>query len=393
MSGGDGYLTNALYREIAKMMTDAGIPHRVEQGAKHFHVKFEHLGVERTQILHLGPNNKGSTRRKTIIRFRKIVEAERAWREQQTSPQLELEQPAMSAPEPSSQSPVPYRAIVTLKDGRPCANSRDIAEAFGRRHDNVLRDIDGLDCSPEFRSLNFEETFEVKEIGTSRRSVRSFNMTRDGFVFLVSGFTGKTAGAFKESWIGAFNEMEEEVRRLSRPTVTSIDSASMKATAQLAGSSAGGAAKNAIVSVRNRIDGLDDRLTDQAKWMQAANRDMHAKMDRLMILMDGASAVALQALDMIEVGSVYEIAGVLGPIRSRTILTTNIKRGLDEWCIDHSIPMHNARVSGRRIRHWPKAAVADWLAAEGHALIARHLRATAPSAQLLPFTKSSEGGA
>ena len=34
--------------------------------------------------------------------------------------------------------------------------SRKVAEVFGKRHDNVLRDIENLGCSDNFRKLNFE---------------------------------------------------------------------------------------------------------------------------------------------------------------------------------------------------------------------------------------------
>lgn len=36
-------------------------------------------------------------------------------------------------------------------------------------------------------------------------------MTRDGFTFLVMGFTGKVAAQFKEAYIEAFNEMEKAI--------------------------------------------------------------------------------------------------------------------------------------------------------------------------------------
>ncbi len=38
-----------------------------------------------------------------------------------------------------------------------------------------------------------------------------FEMTKDGFVFLVMGFTGKKAAAFKEAYIAEFNRMEERL--------------------------------------------------------------------------------------------------------------------------------------------------------------------------------------
>lgn len=33
--------------------------------------------------------------------------------------------------------------------------SLDVAETFGKRHSDVLRDIENLECSPEFRERNF----------------------------------------------------------------------------------------------------------------------------------------------------------------------------------------------------------------------------------------------
>lgn len=38
-----------------------------------------------------------------------------------------------------------------------------------------------------------------------------YTMTKDGFVFLIMGFTGKKAAAFKEAYIAEFNRMEAEL--------------------------------------------------------------------------------------------------------------------------------------------------------------------------------------
>ncbi len=66
-----------------------------------------------------------------------------------------------------------------------------MAEAFGKRHDNVLRDIETLECSREFTALNFEAGSYVDPTG---RTLSRYEMTRDGFSFLVMGFTGAEAG-------------------------------------------------------------------------------------------------------------------------------------------------------------------------------------------------------
>ena len=42
-------------------------------------------------------------------------------------------------------------------------------------------------------------------------------MTKDGFSFLVMGYTGKKAARFKEAYINAFNKMESEIRSSIKP--------------------------------------------------------------------------------------------------------------------------------------------------------------------------------
>lgn len=89
--------------------------------------------------------------------------------------------------------------------------SRQVAEVFEKRHDNVLRDIESLECSAEFRLLNFEES---EYINAQSRSQKEYVLTKDGFVMLVMGYTGEKAMKFKEAYINAFNEMEKELRRI-----------------------------------------------------------------------------------------------------------------------------------------------------------------------------------
>lgn len=95
--------------------------------------------------------------------------------------------------------------LVELVNGQPTTTSLDVAKHFRKFHKNVLRAIDGLDCSPEFNALNFEPVEYADPKGESRPMVR---MTRDGFMFLCMGFTGKEAALLKEAYIGAFNRME-----------------------------------------------------------------------------------------------------------------------------------------------------------------------------------------
>ena len=49
-------------------------------------------------------------------------------------------------------------------------DSRNVAAVFGKRHDNVLQAIRYLECSSEFRLLNFEELSYQNEQGRNTRA-------------------------------------------------------------------------------------------------------------------------------------------------------------------------------------------------------------------------------
>lgn len=89
-----------------------------------------------------------------------------------------------------------------------------VAKEFGKEHNKVVRDINNLACSQEFRAANFGESSYVSEQG---KEFPMFTMTKDGFSFLDMGYTGKKAAQFKEAYINAFNKMESEIRSSVKP--------------------------------------------------------------------------------------------------------------------------------------------------------------------------------
>ncbi len=107
--------------------------------------------------------------------------------------------------------------VVVNREGRVVTNSQDVAEAFGKRHDHVLRDVDNLleNIAPQNWGAMFvlSEEFDAR----ANRVVRSFNMTRNGFTLLAMGFNGKKALEFKLRYIQAFNAMEEAMRSTAVP--------------------------------------------------------------------------------------------------------------------------------------------------------------------------------
>ena len=101
--------------------------------------------------------------------------------------------------------------VVVIDKRRATTTSEEVARIFGKRHDNVLRDIDKLDVSEAFRLLNFEESSYVN---FQKKDQKMYQICKDGFIFLVMGYRGEKAAAFKEAYIGEFNRREKEITRL-----------------------------------------------------------------------------------------------------------------------------------------------------------------------------------
>ena len=110
-------------------------------------------------------------------------------------------------------------------------SSLDVAETFRREHKNVLRDIRELECSDEFRRLNFEQSEYMNE---QNHKQPMFYMTRDGFTILVMGYTGEKAMRFKEAYIKQFNAMEQTLqgKRIEREKGIAVRQSLTKALQQ-----------------------------------------------------------------------------------------------------------------------------------------------------------------
>ena len=72
-----------------------------------------------------------------------------------------------------------------------------------------MRSIETLECSDNFRQLNFEPSSYKN---SQNKEMPEYIITRDGFTFLVMGFTGREAAKFKEEFIRAFVQMEQQLK-------------------------------------------------------------------------------------------------------------------------------------------------------------------------------------
>lgn len=115
---------------------------------------------------------------------------------------------------------------VTALDGVPMVSSRKVAEIFGKRHDNVMRDIKNIiDDLLKIEEPNWKRNFVESTYKDRGKKYPEYLLTRDGFTLLAMGFTGKDAIKFKLAYINRFNEMEHFIQsrnlaRLEYPKLT-----------------------------------------------------------------------------------------------------------------------------------------------------------------------------
>lgn len=153
------------------------------------------------------------------------------------------------------------RIIVNNDNGTLLVNSRAVAEHFDRRHDNVLASIDELVTflGPEKSGAYFRERSDYH--GAARKDVRSFDLTRRGFILLVMGWTGEKALPVKIAYIEEFDRMEEELRRRA-PQL--IDDQRMRELMLCIGGRFDGM-EGKIDKLDVRVGLIEDRLTKRTK--------------------------------------------------------------------------------------------------------------------------------
>ena len=81
------------------------------------------------------------------------------------------------------------------KDGSIFANSLDVARVFEKEHGKVIRSIEDMSerGRANFGLTSYTDTFN--------RTQKMYEMNRDGFTFLVMGFTGEKADNFIKSFV------------------------------------------------------------------------------------------------------------------------------------------------------------------------------------------------
>jgi Rha family phage regulatory protein len=113
-------------------------------------------------------------------------------------------------------------------------DSREVADFIGKRHDNLLRDIDGyLRILGKFNTLNFEGIdFFLKSsyIDARGREKPCYLMTKKGCELCANKLTGERGVLFTAAYVTRFNDMEAaeraaEIKSHARPRLSEFNSA------------------------------------------------------------------------------------------------------------------------------------------------------------------------
>ena len=158
-------------------------------------------------------------------------------------------------------------------------DSLTVADRFGKRHSDVLRSIKMLKCSKEFGERNFALSSYITEQGKEQPY---YDMTYDGWMFLVMGFTGEKAAEWKEKFIKAFRAMEAVVRE-NRTTENNIRTAVRQELAVLTSESATDTdmqdMRNLLAALMNNI--IDGRVKNQYRHLVDENSFLRSKLDAI----------------------------------------------------------------------------------------------------------------
>lgn len=390
-----GLRSDEAYRACVAVLDEAGIPHEVDTGGRHPKIVFEFRGLKMSKILsHSGTASNRAVKKSAGDIRRMLREAERQ------RPKIAPEQASVLQAEPApsqdqqrtrtmdattAAAGESNRPIVTVSDGRVIATSRDVAACFDKEHRNVLRDIDRLIAdAPELvghRLLTFEQTVETRENPSGGAPIpsRAFTMTRDGFALLAMGFTGAKALRWKLKYIEAFNAMEAELLRLSRPSIEGPVDLSDDAIEMVGG------VQKAVVR-----KAIADEISPALADLKAADDLI---LERIAALEAGKHATGTASAD--DMVTAFEIvASMAGVPESRRYagLPGQVSSLVARFCMRHGYQARTIDLRPGEKLVFPRRAALDWLSDGGRreifARINAHAAKTAGqgSLKLVPTT-------
>jgi Rha family phage regulatory protein len=243
--------------------------------------------------------------------------------------------------------------VVFEKGGAIKTNSRDVAAYFGKQHKNVLQSIDNLECDEDFYRLNFQPVIIEYENGKGgTQQARAFDMTKDGFWFLVTGFTGKQAALLKQSYIAQFNAMENTLRAIPEELVRAL---------------------GIVKTVVKKVTAIEHRMTQWETRLEGMRQEQSAATlalaDQVGNLMLGASA-RVAALEYV---SVRELLLEYNAVqKGRSALNRKIGCRLRARALQSRPPVAVRRCPHSGVWLFPRDFANDYMRQSGSFLVREH---------------------
>ncbi len=94
--------------------------------------------------------------------------------------------------------------FISFLNGKPITSSSEVADQFGKSHNDILRSIEQLACSKEFRNNNFLPSPSMWPSGKPDSNVL---ITREGLVLLVMSLDSPAPVSFRKNVIAKFDGM------------------------------------------------------------------------------------------------------------------------------------------------------------------------------------------
>ena len=105
------------------------------------------------------------------------------------------------------------------RNGQLYTDSREVAKMIGKRHDHLVRDIDGyveiIEKSGEPK-IGVSEFFvhSTYKVEGNNKTYPCYNITKKGCEFVANKLTGEKGILFTATYINAFHKMEDTIKQL-----------------------------------------------------------------------------------------------------------------------------------------------------------------------------------
>ncbi|AKC63209.1 Gp26 protein [Clostridium sporogenes] len=111
------------------------------------------------------------------------------------------------------------KVVLKVENGQPVVSSRKVANDFEKRHSHVVEAIDNKieSLTTENSEVKISKLFIPTTFNHNGNDYKEYLLTRDGFTFIVMGFTGAKADSWKFKYIEAFNKMEQYIKEKQKP--------------------------------------------------------------------------------------------------------------------------------------------------------------------------------